>query len=228
MRILHVGAHGDDEVLGVGGTLARYANEGHDCFCVIFIGRMNKKLTRAIGSRYDDKVIALRKRQSKKAAEILGLKETRFLDFEDETLEENLIPCTLAIEKLIQEIKPGIVFTHHRGDSNQDHRGIFRASIVACRQFSGSPLSEIYCYETPSTTEQAPDYSEYAFLPDYYVNIESTLHKKIEAMKCYEDELCEFPHPRSLEGIDTLAKARGMTVGVKAAEAFMVYRRTWV
>ncbi|OGV63235.1 MAG: hypothetical protein A3K19_13065 [Lentisphaerae bacterium RIFOXYB12_FULL_65_16] len=228
MRVLHFGAHGDDEVLGVGGTLARYADEGHDGFAAIFVGRMNRRLAETIGTRYDDNVIALRKRQSQEAAGILGLKETRFLDFEDETLDEDLLGCTLATERLIKELKPNVVFIHHRGDSNQDHRGMFKAAIVACRQFAGTTLSDIYCYETLSTTEQSPVCAEYAFLPNYYVNIQSTLERKLDAMKCYKDEPCAFPHPRSLEGIMALARVRGMAVGFTAAEAFMTYRRTCV
>ena len=235
MRVLQLGAHGDDEILGVGGTLAKYAQEGHEVFSVIFIGKMNKELAKVIGTRYDDSVrsssyddnvLQLRKRQSMRAAEILGIKESRYLDYEDETLEESLLSCTIAIERLIKEIKPQIIFTHHRGDANQDHRGLFKACIVACRHFRDSPFSSIYCYETLSTTEQTPNYLEFAFLPNFYINIESVLEMKIEAMKCYEDELHNFPHPRSIEGIKTLAKMRGMSVGFKAAEAFMVYRQT--
>ena len=226
MRVLQLGAHGDDEILGVGGTLAKYAQEGHEVFSVVFIGKMNKELAKVIGTRYDDDVLQLRKRQSLRAAEILGIKESRYLDFEDETLEESLLSCTIAIERLIKEIKPQIIFTHHRGDANQDHRGVFKACIVACRQYRDSPFSSIYCYETLSTTEQTPNYLEFAFLPNFFINIESVLEMKIDAMKCYDDELCNFPHPRSIEGIKTLAKMRGMSVGFKAAEAFMVYRQT--
>ena len=227
MRILQLGAHGDDEILGVGGTLAKYAVDGHEVFSVIFVGKMNTELAKIIGSRYDDKVLEKRKRQCLVAAEILGIKESRYLDFEDETLEENLLKCTITVESLIKEIKPQIIFTHHRGDANQDHRGIFRACIVACRQYENSPFSNIYCYETLSTTEQTPNYPEFSFLPNYFVNIENVLEMKIDAMKCYDDELYDFPHPRSIEGIKTLAKMRGMSVGFKAAEAFMVYRHTW-
>ena len=225
MRVLQLGAHGDDEILGVGGTLAKYAQEGHEVFSVVFIGKMNKELAKVIGTRYDDDVLQLRKRQSLRAAEILRIKESRYLDFEDETLEESLLSCTIAIERLIKEIKPQIIFTHHRGDANQDHRGVFKACIVACRHYRDSPFSSIYCYETLSTTEQTPNYPEFAFLPNFYINIESVLEMKIDAMKCYDDELCDFPHPRSIEGIKTLAKMRGMSVGFKAAEAFMVYRQ---
>jgi len=225
LRVLQLGAHGDDEILGVGGTLAKYAQEGHEVFSVVFIGKMNKELAKVIGTRYDDDVLQLRKRQSLRAAEILRIKESRYLDFEDETLEESLLSCTIAIERLIKEIKPQIIFTHHRGDANQDHRGVFKACIVACRHYRDSPFSSIYCYETLSTTEQTPNYPEFAFLPNFYINIESVLEMKIDAMKCYDDELCDFPHPRSIEGIKTLAKMRGMSVGFKAAEAFMVYRQ---
>ena len=227
MRILHLGAHADDEVLGLGGTLARYSDEGHEVFSVIFIGKMNEELAATIGHRYDNNIIEKRKKQSENSARILGITELRFLDFEDETLDDSLLNCIITIEKLISELKPEIIFTHHKGDSNQDHRGIYKASYVAFRQFKGSNIENIYSYETLSSTEQSPNELELVFSPNFYVNIESTLDRKIEAMKCYSDELQIFPHPRSIEGINTLSKYRGMVVGLNAAEAFRVYRNTW-
>ena len=225
--VLHLGAHADDEVLGLGGTLARYSDEGHEVFSVIFIGKMNEELAATIGNRYDNNIIEKRKKQSEKLARILGITEQRFLDFVDETLDDSLLDCIIAIEKLIRELKPQIIFTHHKGDSNQDHRGIYKASYVAFRQFKGSNIENIYSYETLSSTEQSPNEIELVFSPNFYVNIESTLERKIDAMKCYDDELVDFPHPRSIEGIYTLSKYRGMVVGLNAAEAFRVYRNTW-
>jgi LmbE family N-acetylglucosaminyl deacetylase len=59
------------------------------------------------------------------------------------------------------------------------------------------------------------------------VDISETLEVKLKAMKAYKSELKEFPHPRSLEAISALARSRGVSIGVKAAEAFMIIREIW-
>ncbi|HEB7535490.1 TPA: hypothetical protein RZH59_001582 [Campylobacter coli] len=43
-------------------------------------------------------------------------------------------------------------------------------------------------------------------------------------MKFYNSELCNFPHPRSIEGIELTAKMQGLKVGLKNAEAFKLVR----
>jgi LmbE family N-acetylglucosaminyl deacetylase len=175
-------------------------------------------------ARYDAAVLAQRKQQAKAVASVLGLASSRFLDLEDETLEQELTRTIAAIEDCMLDVRPQVVYTHHGGDSNQDHRGVFLATVVAARSYTELPLQRILCYETPSATEQAPPFPHYAFVPNYYVDISSTLSRKIEAMKIYEDELRDCPHPRSIEGITTLATYRGMAAGCVAAEAFMLYR----
>jgi len=56
------------------------------------------------------------------------------------------------------------------------------------------------------------------------VDVADFLDKKLEAMKCYETELRELPHPRSLAGLELVARERGMSVGLKAAECFQLVR----
>ena len=63
------------------------------------------------------------------------------------------------------------------------------------------------------------------FIPNKFVDISgAALEAKLEAIKCFDSQLKEFPHPRSIEGIKALASYRGVTIGVAAAEAFMVIR----
>ena len=83
------------------------------------------------------------------------------------------------------------------------------------------------CYEVPSSTDQAPPFPEYTFQPNFYVDISDFLDRKIQAMKAYTREMREFPHPRSAKGIEVLAQKRGMEIGFRAAEGFMVIRDQW-
>ncbi len=232
MKILVLAAHADDEILGVGGTIAKHVSSGDEVFVQIMIGKQSsalierEKKNRLLnkGPRYDNSVLENRKKQANQVASLLGIKEVKFMDLEDETLEQNLTKTIETIEDYYNEIKPDIVYTHHGGDSNQDHRGVFNATIVAVRTYLKHKPKKVLCYEIPSSTEQAPPFSKYLFMPNYFVDIEPFLNKKLDAMKIYHEELGQFPHPRSLEAIKILAQYRGITAGYKAAEAFMLYR----
>ncbi len=124
-------------------------------------------------------------------------------------------------------MQPDIVYTHHRGDSNQDHRAVFAASLIACRAISRHKVKKLLSYEVPSSTDIAPPFPEYAFQPNYYVNVKDFLQKKIDAMRAYVREMKQFPHARSAKGIQVFAEKRGMEVGFEAAEAFVVIREEW-
>jgi LmbE family N-acetylglucosaminyl deacetylase len=228
MKVLVLAAHADDEILGVGGTIAKHIANGDEVYVQIMIGKQSSALAererKSDKPRYDDTVLQRRREQSGKVASLLGIKEVRFMGLEDETLEQQLTKTIEAIEDYYMEIKPDIVYTHHGGDSNQDHRGVFKASIVAVRTITDHPPKKVLCYEVPSSTEQAPPSQHYAFVPNYFVDIAGTLQKKLEAMKIYHDETGKYPHPRSLKALEVLAKHRGIASGCHAAEAFMLFR----
>ena len=99
--------------------------------------------------------------------------------------------------------------------------------MVAIRPSAARGVKKFLVYESPSSIEQSPPIPEYAFLPDFYINIEQFVDKKIQALKCYERESRKFPHPRSLEGVEVLAKKRGVEIGFSASEAFVILREKW-
>lgn len=217
MKVLIIAAHPDDEVLGCGGTIAKYANGKADiCICI---------LTEGATARYGENMVSELKESALKAFKILGVKEMQFFGLPDERLDQiPFIDVIKPIEKLIKKIEPEIVFTHHRGDSNTDHQIVFKATIAATRTLRKSSVNKILCYEVPSSTEQAPPFLEYAFQPNVFVDITDTLDKKMEAMSAYQSEIGEYPHPRSTEALTITAKHWGVKVGLKAAEAFMLVR----
>src|SRR5690606_29132669 len=110
-------------------------------------------------------------------------------------------------------------------DIHKDHRIVFEAALVAGRPINHSPLRTILAYETLSETEWAPPFGDDAFKPTVFENIESYLDKKLDAFRCFETQIKEFPHSRSLKTIEVLSNFRGATVGVKNAEAFMLIRQ---
>jgi LmbE family N-acetylglucosaminyl deacetylase len=132
------------------------------------------------------------------------------------------VELTRALQKTIDEIRPEVVYTSPASDVNQDHRVVFEATLVACRPLPSSSVNRVLCYEAGSTAR----YGTQPFVPNVFVDIEPYLGKKLEAMKCYETELKDPPHPRSLVGLELVAKERGLSVGLKAAECFHLVRET--
>ena len=128
------------------------------------------------------------------------------------------------IEKRISKYKPSIIITHHFGDLNIDHKIVNEATIVASRSTPGKSIRELLFFEVPSSTEWQSN-SNNSFIPNYFINISDTIKTKLEAMHAYNNELREFPHPRSTKAIEALATWRGATVGVEAAEAFILGRK---
>lgn len=220
MKILIIAPHMDDEVLGCGGTISRYVNEGHDVHVVFVAHRIyNHVFDKTANER--EKECALR------AKDILGYQTATFLDLNDERLDVCLQDIIIPLETVVQKSAPDLVFLCHSGDNNQDHRAVFHAARVALRPLATPFIKKIICYEVPSSTEQSPpSYIDY-FIPNIFVNIDETLQIKLDALKMYDRECRSFPHPRSDRAVEVLAFKRGIESGYNAAEAFMLSRERY-
>ena len=216
--VLVVAAHPDDEALGCGGTLARHTAEG-DTVHAIF-------LTNGVGSRGHSSAEARERNAAARVAlAILGVAEVEFYSFPDNQLDTlSLLEVVRAIEARLDAFRPDIVYTHHAGDLNIDHRICQQAVLTAFRPAPGQSVHAIYGFEVCSSTEWAFAGADRAFLPVHFVDIVDYLGAKLAALEAYGDEMRPFPHVRSFEAIKALAQWRGSTVGVAAAEAFSVIR----
>lgn len=217
MNILVVAAHSDDEVLGAGGTIARYRREGHSV-SVQF-------LTDGVGSRGSDARAATGRRQASEAA-------ARILDFtllEPATFPDNqmdavpLLEIVKVIERAKQEVQPDIVLTHFWNDLNIDHRRAFEAVITAFRPQPGEKCRGIFCFEVASATEWGRPGE--TFRPNHLVELTSgDVDKALRAYASYDQEVRPEPHTRSLEAFRARRLLRGREIGVGWAEGLMVYR----
>ncbi|MBU0701849.1 PIG-L family deacetylase [bacterium] len=218
-RVLVIAAHPDDELLGLGGTLIKHVRDGYEVHVVI--------MSEGASSRYEDGMKNKLKESAYKAGGAMGVKQVHFCDMPDQRMDGiPLLDVIKPIEALIKQIEPEIIYVHHHGDVNQDHRVVFEATMVAARPVKGSSIRKILCYETPSSTEWCPPFSDRVFVPNVFVDIEDSIEQKLNAFQCYESELREFPHPRSLEAIRNTASQWGSKVGLEYAEAFELIR--WV
>lgn len=218
MKVLVIAPHMDDEVLGSGGVIARHVEQGDRVWVVIAANR-------AYGHRYFPSSIRQEEACARRAQKVLGYHHLEFLRLPDEKLDQGLAKLLVPLEKAAQAAEPELVYLPHRGDLNQDHRAVFEAGVILCRPLAPKRPKRVVCYEVPSSTDQSPPVSGNAFTPNWYVPLSPHhLAKKVEALRCYKQELRDFPHPRSPKGIQTLAAKRGTEVGVETAEAFLLVR----
>jgi LmbE family N-acetylglucosaminyl deacetylase len=220
-KILIVAAHPDDEVLGCGGTVARLVKEGCQAYTLILGEGITSRDEKRDREKRDKEIHKL-KEQAKKANEIIGVEEVFIYDFPDNRFDTiPLLDIVKVIEKVKNDIKPNIIFTHYEKDLNVDHQITYKAVITAARPIVGESVKEIYSFEIPSSTEWNFPLS---FSPDVFFDISETIDIKIKALEEYKTELRAYPHPRSLEGIKTNAESWGIKIGVKYAEVFKCVR----
>jgi len=213
MRVLVISAHPDDEVIGAGGTIARHVTNGDEVYwCVV---------TQGYSPWRSAAELAQARQQVYTVQCLLGIKDVSFCGFP--TIKLNTVPhidLTSALQAVVDNVKPEIVYTTPYCDVNIDHRLVCEATVVATRPLPGSSVKKVLSYEIAPTTR----FGIQPFAPNVYVDISAFLSKKLEAMACYETQLRDFPHPRSLKGLELLARERGLGIGVEAAECFHLIR----
>ncbi len=219
--ILVVAAHPDDEVLGCGGTIARHTVQGDEVHVLFLADGESSRLAVAP----DTVAIEARLASARTAADILGVKAIHAIGLADNRLDSlPLLDIIQPVERLVSELRPEIVYTHHHGDLNIDHRLAHQAVMTACRPVPAQPVQAIYCFEIPSSTEWQTPGAE-PFLPNLFVDIQPVLARKRLAMQAYWQELRAFPHSRSAEAIEALGRWRGASSGLWHAEAFFLVRQ---
>ena len=166
--------------------------------------------------------------QAKRTAVFMGVGKLILHGFPDNRMDAvALLDVVKKIEAEVEAFQPEIVYTHHACDVNIDHRIVHDAVVTAFRPLPGQSVKTILFFETVSSTEWQLPQSHPVFAPNWYVDIGAFMGKKQEALHFYDSEMRKYPHPRSYEGIEILAQQRGITVGVKYAEAFMLGRMVW-
>jgi LmbE family N-acetylglucosaminyl deacetylase len=216
--VLVVAAHPDDELLGAGGTLARHALAGEEVHAVI--------LADGATSRYADGMAEVLAKSAQRAADVLGLASVQLLSLPDQRLDTlPLVDVTAEVEAVVARLRPHVVYTHFPGDANTDHAVVARATWTACRPYVLPGLRRFAVFETPSSTEWGwPLPGGGPFTPTVYSEVTATLDCKLDAMACYESELRDYPHPRSLRALRERAAYWGSHVGRAAAEPFHLLR----
>jgi len=216
MNVLVLSAHPDDETIGAGGTLARLA--ARDAKVHLWVA------TEIYEPLWPGGQKPPRRAEAERAASILGVTDVRFGGLPTMNLATMpAIELAGLVGRLVEEFRPDILLAPPPADVNSDHSAVFDAALVAARGLPGSPVRAFYAYEIATTTRF--DGPAAAFRANTYVDITSTFAKKLEAFAAYQSEKRDSPHPRSPEGLEILAKERGLGCGAAYAECFMLVSR---
>lgn len=234
MNILVIAAHPDDEVLGMGGTIFKYTKLGHKVKVAImatgiksrrstnFKNNSKYKISETYEKKIQQQILELRK-NSLHASKILGVTDVEFFDFPDNEMDKiSNLEITKQIEKIIEEFNPEKIFTHSEYDINIDHRLLYLATLTATRPKKNQTVKEVYVFEVPSSTEW---FFPSKFSPNVFVDISKELKTKQKALMAYKNEIEKFPHPRSVESLEIIAKRWGTVSGLRSAEAFTLIRQ---
>jgi len=216
-RVLIVAPHPDDEVLGAGGTIAKYSAQGHEVFVLMVSGHLPPIYSRQV---YEETVS-----EAYLAFSVLGVERSEFLEIPATMIgDQPLHEVNGRISKVVSDFNPHIVLCPYP-DRHVDHRLVFDSVMVATRPVGvGRDIQIIAAYETLSETHWNAPHIEPNFTPNWVVDISDHISKKLDALACYKSQISEFPGPRSLEAVEALSKFRGTQAGFGYGEGFHIVR----
>ena len=218
--VMVIVAHPDDETISMGGTIRKHISNGDEVNII--------SMTDGVSSRNSSNAADVDKRNhsAELASKILGFNWATRFNFKDNQMDSYpLIEVIRCIEKAKEKYQPNIIYTHSGADLNIDHRIVAKAVLTSFRPQPGELCKEIRLFEVASATDYSSPSLFSNFVPNLYISIDKTWEFKLKALNSYNSEMKDFPHSRSIEAINNLAKLRGSQVGYSLAEAFEVIRK---
>ncbi len=218
MNVLVIAPHRDDELIGVGGTILKRKAAGDRVAVCVVTAREGMELPPGTKVIHEEML---------QAHAFCGIDEYIGLPFWANGLET--IPrkdLNQAFFDVVVKTQPEEVYLPFWGDMQKDHQLATEAAMVALREKYDHPVRRIYAYETLSETAINLPTENFSFIPNVFEDITDFLEDKLKALRFYKSQMHPFPDLRSPESVEALARVRGATVNVQAAEAFMLIRET--
>ena len=217
-KILVVAPHPDDETLALGGTIAKYSEQGCEIHVLVVSGHLPP-----LYKREDfEKTVT----EAKQAFNILGVSHSKFLEIPATMINDLPVhELNSMILQSVNDLNPHIVFCPYP-DRHVDHRLVFDSVMVATRPVQkGKNIEILAAYETLSETHWNAPHIEPNFTPNWVINITDYIEIKLKALKCYKSQISDFPGPRSIEAVKALAKFRGTQSGFGFGEGMHIIRK---
>ena len=217
-----IAAHPDDEILGCGATMAKHVQAGDEVSVLIMAEGITSRDQEYDRDARSDEISELAK-TAIAANQVLGVESITLNNFPDNRMDSvDRLDIVKTVEEFIKEQKPDIIYTHYMCDLNIDHRRVHEAVTTACRPQPGLGIKTLLFFEVASSTEwQIPN----NFSANWFVDVTETLDIKLKALEIYQSEMRPYPHARSIKAVAHLAHWRGASVGVAAAESFVLGRK---
>jgi len=213
-KVLVVAVHPDDETLGCGGTLLKHKANGDEINWLI-----------CTETNIENDFYKIRKKEIDEVSKLYDFNSVINLKLKTMQVDEyHMSELIEKISKVINEIKPTIIYLPFKTDIHSDHRKIFESAYSCTKSFRYPFIKKIYMVETLSETEFVPSTKEESFIPNVFVDISEFIDKKIKIMKIFKSEIAEHPFPRSERNIRALGTLRGATVGCEYAESFVLLK----
>jgi N-acetylglucosamine malate deacetylase 1 len=216
-KVLVIGPHPDDELLGCGGALLRRKREGAILGWVIMT-----KISEDTG--WSKNSVLEREHEIEQVRNGLEVQPEHLIQLGFPTTKLDTLPMGEMIAKVsevFQTFQPEEVFIPHQGDVHSDHRITFEVVSACTKWFRYPSVKRVLAYETLSETEFGLDPSK-NFQPNVFMDISQHLEQKLELLRIYASEIGEFPYPRSEVAVRALAQFRGSSSGFESAEGFQL------
>jgi LmbE family N-acetylglucosaminyl deacetylase len=199
MRILAIGAHPDDVEFGCGGTLIKYARQGHDVSLLVMTDGGGGGVGR------------IRRQEQQAAGDILGVSRLYWGEYPDTAIPLDR-ESIQRVERVILDVRPDFIFVHSQDDTHQDHRHLSVATITATRY-----TRNVLFYEGPTTQN---------FSPNVFVDIDGVLQDKTAALQAHKSQVTKtnIEGMNILDIVQSSAHFRGIQGRVRNAEAFVPLR----
>jgi len=217
-RVLIIAPHPDDETLGLGGTISKFIQQGHEIHVLIVSGHLPPLYSR---EDYDITVA-----EAYNAFDVLGVKNSTFLEIPATQIGD--IPVHKLNKKfsdIVNSFKPQMVFCPYP-DRHIDHRIVFESTMVATRPVGiGRGIEILGAYETLSETHWNAPHIEPNFTPNWVIDISDFIDNKVKALELYKSQISNFSGPRSSEAVRALAHFRGTQAGFAYGEGVHIIRK---
>ena len=212
--VLIVATHPDDETFGCAGTLLKHKDNGDEIHWLI-----------CTETDSNNDFYNIRKEEIKEVSKLYEFDSVFNLRLKTTKVDEYPMSEIVGkISKVVEEVKPNIIYLPFKGDVHSDHKVIFSASYSCTKSFRYPYIQKIYMMETLSETEFAPSTKEDSFIPNTFINISKYIDRKILIMNVFKSEVSEHPFPRSEKSLRALNTLRGSTAGCNYAESFVLLK----